>query len=98
MDLPITAIREQVASAIDLIVQQTRFACGSRKITKVTEVTGVESGKIQLQDIFEFVETGFTEDHKTAGYFTGCDAVPEFYEKLRQIGVSVNLDIFNKTK
>jgi pilus assembly protein CpaF len=96
MDLPITAIREQIASAVDVIVQQTRFACGSRKITKVTEITGVETGKIQLQDLFEFVETGFTQDHKTAGYFTGCDAVPEFYEKLRQIGVDVNLDIFKK--
>lgn len=96
MDLPITAIREQIASAVDVIVQQTRFACGSRKITKVTEITGVETGKIQLQDLFEFVETGFTQDHKTAGYFTGCDAVPEFYEKLRQIGVDVDLDIFKK--
>jgi pilus assembly protein CpaF len=96
MDLPVTAIREQVASAIDIIVQQTRFACGSRKITKITEVTGVESGKIQLQDIFEFTETGYTEERKTAGYFTGCNAIPEFYEKLRQIGVEVNIDIFNK--
>lgn len=98
MDLPITAIREQIASAVDVIVQQTRFACGSRKITKITEITGVETGKIQLQDLFEYVETGFTQDHKTAGYFTGCDAVPEFYEKLRQIGIDVNLEIFKKEK
>ncbi len=97
MDLPVTAIREQVASAVDLIVQQTRFACGSRKITRITEVTGVESGKIQLQDIFQYVETGFTAEHKTDGYFTGCDAVPEFYEKLRQMGVDVDLKIFQKT-
>ncbi|MDR2851847.1 MAG: Flp pilus assembly complex ATPase component TadA [Burkholderiaceae bacterium] len=97
MDLPVTAIREQVASAVDIIVQQTRFACGSRKITRITEVTGVESGKIQLQDLFEFVETGFTVDRKTDGHFTGCDAVPEFYEKLRQIGIDVDLDIFRKT-
>ncbi|WP_027016289.1 ATPase, T2SS/T4P/T4SS family [Comamonas composti] len=96
MELPVTAIREQVASAVDLIVQQTRFACGSRKITRITEVTGVESGKIQLQDLFEFVETGFTAERKTAGFFTGCDCVPEFYEKLRQIGVQVSLDIFKK--
>ena len=97
MDLPVTAIREQVASAVDLIVQQTRFACGSRKITRITEVTGVETGKIQLQDLFEYVETGFTSDHKTDGYYTGCDAVPEFYDKLRQMGVPVNLNIFRKT-
>ncbi|RYG08906.1 MAG: CpaF family protein, partial [Burkholderiales bacterium] len=97
MDLPVTAIREQVASAVDLIVQQTRFACGSRKITRITEVTGVETGKIQLQDLFQFVETGFTAERKTDGYFTGCDAVPEFYEKLRQMGIPVDLDIFKKT-
>ncbi|MDR0215472.1 MAG: Flp pilus assembly complex ATPase component TadA [Comamonas sp.] len=96
MELPVTAIREQVASAVDLIVQQTRFACGSRKITRITEVTGVESGKIQLQDLFEFVETGMSAERKTAGYFTGCECVPEFYEKLRQIGVDVDLDIFRK--
>jgi pilus assembly protein CpaF len=96
MDLPITAIREQVASAVDVIVQQTRFACGTRKITKVTEVTGVESGKVQLQDIFEFIETGYSSEGKTQGYFTGCDAVPEFYEKLSLIGVPVNLEIFKK--
>lgn len=97
MDLPVTAIREQVASAVDLIVQQTRFACGSRKITRITEVTGVETGKIQLQDLFQYVETGFTADHKTDGYYTGCDAVPEFYDKLRQMNVPVNLDIFRKS-
>ena len=97
MDLPVTAIREQVASAVDLIVQQTRFACGSRKITRITEVTGVETGKIQLQDLFQYVETGFTPEHKTDGYYTGCDAVPEFYDKLRQMGVPVDLDIFRKT-
>ena len=57
----------------------------------------MESGKIQLQDIFQYVETGFTAEHKTDGYFTGCDAVPEFYEKLRQMGVDVDLKIFQKT-
>ncbi len=77
-------------------VQQTRFACGSRKITKITEVTGVESGKIQLQDIFEYIETGMTENHKTDGYYTACDAIPEFYEKLRSIGMQVDMTIFKK--
>lgn len=96
MDLPITAIREQVASAIDIIVQQTRFACGSRKITKITEVTGVESGKIQLQDIFEFVETGVDTNRKTDGYFSACDAVPEFYEKLMAIGLNLDTSIFKR--
>jgi pilus assembly protein CpaF len=96
LDLPVTAIREQVASAIDIVVQQTRFACGTRKITHISEVTGVESGRIQLQDIFEFRQTGIDANAKTQGYFTGCGFVPEFYESLRRIGVPLNLDIFDR--
>src|SRR5882762_5590960 len=53
LELPVSAIRDQIASAIDIVVQQTRFACGTRKITHICEVTGVESGRIQLQKIFE---------------------------------------------
>jgi pilus assembly protein CpaF len=94
LDLPVSAIREQIASAIDIVVQQTRFACGTRKVTHVTEVTGVESGRIQLADIFEFRQTGIDADGKTQGYFTGCGFVPEFYESLRRIGVPLDIGIF----
>jgi pilus assembly protein CpaF len=87
MDLPVTAIREQIASAIDLIVQQTRFKCGSRKITAITEVTGVESGKIQLQDIFVFEREGYEADGKVKGRYAATGAVPEFLEELREAGV-----------
>jgi pilus assembly protein CpaF len=96
IDLPVTAIREQVASAIDLIVHQTRFACGTRRITHICEVTGVESGCIQLQDIFEFRQTGIDAHGKTGGYYTGCGFVPEFYETLRSIGVPLELAIFER--
>jgi pilus assembly protein CpaF len=94
LDLPVSAIREQIASAIDIVVQQTRFACGTRKVTHITEVTGVESGRIQLQDIFEFHQTGVDQSGKTQGYFTGCGFVPEFYESLRRIGVPLDIGIF----
>ncbi len=96
MDLPVTAIREQVASAVDVVVQQTRYACGSRKISKICEVTGVESGKIQLQDLFAFVETGFGADGKVQGYYTGCGAVPEFYERMQAAGMNLDISIFQK--
>jgi len=96
LDLPVSAIREQIASAIDIVVQQTRFACGTRKITHITEVTGVESGRIQLQDIFEFKQTGVDAAGKTQGYFTGCGFVPEFYESLRRIGVPLDIGIFER--
>jgi len=94
MDLPVTAIREQVASAIDIIVQQTRFACGTRKVTNIVEVTGVESGKIQLAEVFSFVQTGLNEQRKTQGYFTGRGFVPEFYEELTRIGIPLDIGIF----
>jgi pilus assembly protein CpaF len=87
MDLPVTAIREQIASAVNLVVQQTRFKCGSRKITAITEVTGVESGKIQLQDIFVFARDGYTAEGKVKGDFVATGAVPEFLEELRGAGV-----------
>ncbi|MGM9516120.1 ATPase, T2SS/T4P/T4SS family [Roseateles sp. DB2] len=96
MDLPVTAIREQIASAVQIVVQQTRFACGTRKVTSITEVTGVESGKIQLQEIFAFVQTGRDARGKTQGYFTGRGFVPEFYEELAAIGIPLRMDIFDE--
>ena len=95
MDLPVTAIREQIASAVDIVVQQTRFACGTRKITSIVEVTGVESGKIQLQEVFAFVQTGRTAEGRTVGVFTGRGFVPEFYEELVAVGIPLDTDIFN---
>ncbi|MCU7906768.1 MAG: Flp pilus assembly complex ATPase component TadA [Candidatus Thiodiazotropha sp. (ex Epidulcina cf. delphinae)] len=94
MDLPVSAIREQVASAVNIIVQQTRHACGSRKITKISEVTGIESGTIQLQDIFEFRQQGVDERGKIRGEFVATGFVPTFYETLQAVGVPVDLSIF----
>lgn len=95
MDLPVSAIREQVASAVDIIVQQTRFACGTRKISSIVEVTGVESGKIQLQEVFAFEQTGINAAGKTQGHFIGRGFVPEFYDELARIGVPLDLSIFH---
>jgi pilus assembly protein CpaF len=97
MDLPLSAIREQVASAIDLIVQQTRFACGTRMVTSITEVTGIESGKLQLQELFRFVNLGYDTQapgSRVRGYFTGCDMAPTFYEELRASGNWFDMAIF----
>ncbi|MEJ2611125.1 MAG: ATPase, T2SS/T4P/T4SS family [Candidatus Thiodiazotropha sp.] len=94
MDLPVTAIREQVASAVDIIVQQTRFSCGSRKITKITEVTGIEGSTIQLQDIFVFKQQDVDENGKIRGRFQATGFIPTFFEELKVIGVPVDLTIF----
>ena len=95
MDLPVTAIREQLASAVNIIVQQTRYPCGSRKVSHITEVVGIESGTIQLQNIFVFRQRGVDQDGRIQGDFEACGFVPSFYEELRRIGVDVDLSIFN---
>jgi len=99
MDLPLAAIREQICSAVDLVVQQSRFSCGSRKVTSITEVTGIESGKIQLQEIFKFVSKGYGNPAvpgtgKVQGYFSACGLVPTFYEDLRAAGADLDMTIF----
>jgi pilus assembly protein CpaF len=96
MDLPVAAIREQIASAVQVIVQQTRFACGSRKITRIAEVTGVDHGTIQMQELFRFERTGFDANGKIQGYFTGCGQVPTFYEEVQRAGVPLELSVFTK--
>lgn len=99
MDLPLVAIREQISSAVDMVVQQTRFSCGSRKVTSITELSGMESGKIQIQELFKFVNKGYGPggDHggtKVQGYFSGCGMVPTFYEELRAAGADLDMGIF----
>jgi len=97
MDLPMTVVREQIASALDLIIHQRRFPCGSRKITYISEITGIESGTIQSQDIFTFRarDQGGPEG-RVRGEFSPTGAVPEFYEELAERGVPVDLGIFRK--
>ena len=95
MDLPLQAIREQIVSAIDIIVQQTRFACGSRKITYITEVTGIEGNTIQLQDIFKYSKSGYSSDGYVQGVFQSTETIPSFYQELIDSGSNINTDYFN---
>ena len=94
MDLPVRAIRDQISSAIDIIVQQSRLADGSRKIIYITEVTGMEGDIITLQDIFLFHQTGFDRNGKVKGYFDATGAVPSFVDILRKRGIAVDTSIF----
>jgi pilus assembly protein CpaF len=94
LDLPVQAIREQICSAVDIIVQQTRFSCGSRRVTYVTEVSGMESGVIQLQDVFVFKQDGFGEDGKVQGIFCPTAYVPDFYQELIRRRIPVDTSIF----
>ncbi len=96
MDLPVKAIREQIASAVHMIIQQTRFNDGARKVSYITEVSGMEVDIITLQDIFYFKQEGFTEDGKVRGKFVATGFVPRFYDELQRRGVPVNMGIFRE--
>ena len=96
MELPVRAIREQISSAVDIIVQQTRFSDGTRKITYISEVTGMEVDIISLQDIFYYKQEGFSEDNKVLGRFVATGFIPKFYDELQRRGIPVNMDIFRE--
>ncbi|MCA2979314.1 MAG: Flp pilus assembly complex ATPase component TadA [Myxococcaceae bacterium] len=94
MDLPVKAIREQIASAVHMIIQQTRFNDGTRKIAYITEISGMEVDIITLQDIFYFKQEGFTEEGRVRGRYVATGFVPKFYDELQRRGVPVNMGIF----
>jgi pilus assembly protein CpaF len=92
MDLPLTAIREQIASAIDIVIQQTRAADGRRRITSIVELTGMESGRIQLQELFRFQPS--RDVASPDGVFVGCGLIPSKFTEWREAGVDIETDLF----
>ena len=89
MDLPVRAIREQIASALDLIIQQSRIQDGSRKITYITEVQKMEGDTIVLQDLFTYVQTDINESGKSVGYYEASGLQPMFLQKFKMNGVEL---------
>ena len=94
MDLPLKVIRQQVASAIDLIVQQTRLKDGSRKVIAVSEVAGMEGDTIVLSDIFKFKQTGLGENNKILGQTEPTGIRPMFAPRLEAAGFKLGADVF----
>lgn len=94
VDLPLIAIREQIASSVHLVVHQARFPCGSRRITRITEITGVVGGTIQTQDIFGFSPAPSADPAETGGKFIACGHIPQFYEALTRGGAAIDLTPF----
>ena len=96
MELPVRAIREQVSSAIDLILQQSRIQDGSRKVTYITEVQKMEGDTIVLQDLFRYVQTSIDENGKSVGTFVSTGLQPSFLDKFRLHGVEVPESFFQE--
>jgi pilus assembly protein CpaF len=96
MDLPVRAIREQIAGAVDLIIQQSRLKDGSRKITHITEVLGMEGETIVLQDLFVFNQTGITPEGKLQGRFMPTGIRPHCAERLELYGIELSPEWFRE--
>lgn len=94
MELPVQAIREQIASAVDLIVHQARLQDGSRRITHLTEVRGMEGSVITLQDLFVFEQRGRDEQNRVLGRFKPTGIRPMFYDKLLASGITLANELF----
>jgi pilus assembly protein CpaF len=94
LDFPLKVIREQIASAVELIVQQTRLRDGSRRITQVTEVAGMEGDTVVLQDVFKFTEEGVDADGKVVGTMRATGLRPIFTPKLEAAGFRLPPEIF----
>lgn len=94
MELPVKAIREQISSAVDIIVQQSRLKDGSRRITHITEITGMEGDVITMQDIFIFKQQGRDEKGRIIGSILPTGIKPKFMEKFEDYGIVLPLDIF----
>ena len=96
MNLPEKSVRQQIASAITIVVQATRMTDGSRKVTSVSEITGMEENVISMQEIFSFVKKGIGPDGKVIGAFQPTRIRPKFHERLRVSGIILPPSLFER--
>jgi pilus assembly protein CpaF len=95
-NMQLTSIRQQIASAVHLLVQAARLSDGSRRVISLTEVTGMEGEVVTLQDIFVFEKRGLNPDGRVVGRFAATGIRPKFYEKLLAAGIRLRPDLFDE--
>ena len=95
MELPSRAIREQIASAVDIVIHESRMADGTRKVVAISELTGLEGNQVVMQDIFAFRQTGVGDDGRIQGEFAPTGAIPTWYDQLRGRGIVCNPAMFD---
>jgi pilus assembly protein CpaF len=93
MDLPLRAVREQIAAAFDLVVHLNRLTDGTRRVTYISEVQGMEGDVIVMQDVFRFYQTGVTNG-RVGGYFSATGIRPKFMEKIEAAGIKLSPSLF----
>src|SRR3989475_6776868 len=97
LNLPEKAIRKQIASAVTLVVQVARFNDGMRRVTHITEITGMEDDVVSMQDVFVFEKQGVASDGRILGTFTATGIRPKFAERLKSSGINVPASLFEHT-
>jgi pilus assembly protein CpaF len=97
-NMKLESIRQQVASAVNLFVQASRMSDGSRRVTSITEVTGMEGDVVTIQDIFVFEKRGLSPEGKVLGRFAATGIRPKFYEKLLAAGIRLRPDLFDEVE
>jgi pilus assembly protein CpaF len=95
-NMQLTAVRQQIASAVQILVQCSRFSDGSRRVTSITEVTGIETDIVTLQDIFTFEKRGVSPSGKVLGRFAASGILPKLNDKLLAAGIRLPLDMFDE--
>ena len=95
-DLPIRAMRQQIANAVDLIVQSNRMQGGPRKVTHITEIVGMEQDTIVMQDIFKYIQEGVDENGRAVGHFEATGIRPTFMGRLESCGVRLPASAFRE--
>jgi len=97
IDIPLSALRAQVASAINVVVHTARLPDGSRKITHISEVLGLEKGEYSVQDLIHFKQEGLSPEGKLLGHHTGCGKEPTFMDEARILKLPLDAAWFKET-
>ena len=94
MELPSKAIRDQIASAVDIIIHESRLSDGSRKVVAISEVTGMEGAQIVMQDLFVFRQRGVDSSGRILGEMVATGAVPTWIDQLKSRGIEFDMGMF----
>jgi pilus assembly protein CpaF len=97
LNLPEKAVRKQIASAVTLVLQVSRFSDGTRRLTYISEITGMEDDVVSMQDVFVFEKQGVSPDGRTLGSFSATGIRPKFAEKLKASGINLPANMFEQT-
>jgi len=97
LNIPDKAIRQQIGSALDLVLQVTRLSDGTRKVTSISEITGMEGDVITMQEIFLFERKGLTPDGKVSGCFRATGIRPKCSDRLAAVGYALPMEMFEQS-